>query len=61
MPEVIIDEVLHVADIADEFHIPRRSVRGLIQRGELRGIKAGKRYLVRRSEVTRFLTEGPPA
>jgi hypothetical protein len=53
------DRVRHVDHIADSWGCAPRTVRGFIQRGELRGIKAGKRFLVLESECARFLREGP--
>ena len=53
------DELLTVDEVAAILKIHPRTVRALVQNGELKRVKIGKReYRIRRSELDRFLKEG---
>ncbi|MEV8610083.1 helix-turn-helix domain-containing protein [Amycolatopsis sp. NPDC051373] len=45
--------------VAQMLGIGKRNVRGLISRGQLRAVRAGRYLLVSEEEISRFLQEGP--
>ena len=50
-------EFLYVDEIAELYRVPRSSVRYWISTGKLASIRPGKRRLVRREDLDRFVRE----
>lgn len=53
-----IDEVLTVREVAEALKISEKSVREFLQTNKIAGVKIGRAWRVRRSEVDRILREG---
>lgn len=57
-PSILDDPLLVLEEVAEAIRQPVSSCRYLIQVGKLAAIRPGRRVLVRRSELERFLASG---
>lgn len=51
-------ETLTVEEVAEELRMRPQGVRRMIRDGRIRAVRVGKRYLVKREELARILSDG---
>lgn len=55
------DDVLEVQEVADQLRVNARTVLRLLEKGDLKAIKVGRQWRVRRSELERYLEGESPS
>jgi excisionase family DNA binding protein len=56
--DLLSETYYSVRDIAESLKVEERVVRGLLKRGQLRGVKVGKEWRIPASALKAFLNKG---
>lgn len=52
-----MEQLLTVEDVCEILQLPKETIRRYLRRGELRGIRIGKHWRIKREELEAFVAE----